>query len=466
MRPETSAWLMLLGFFVLFCLIVAGIGYAGLTYYLAAMQPVEGTLLRVHTNAGVTFQARGRVSAESIERLPPDRDPCAGELDVCGFLTEGDRIKTRPEAGYGPVASIVLPDRTQIDLWAHPEGAELELSRYQTSRWTDARQEVLLTQSSGYARYDLAATQTYRQVDFSVLVGDTRVLLEPGGSYSIRVAAANSNQVLERTRAGRVLAAEIAVRSGHAIIEQDVQQLTLEANELGQVATDGTIESPHPAEWQLIADGDFGQYIQQDRYSDQSQTWRRFWNFNPLETTEAEKNGNFSVIRACSPQTPDLCDPNDQIFIGQFRRDGNQTRLFITGIEQMIDADVSEYRSLRLVGWVRVLAQSIEGTGAEGSECPIMLQLVYKPTSPTDQERSRYLCVYSTEDPDDLTARETGEIRYQPVPPFKWYRLNLELRGDPLLEQARYIQMVRVEARGHDYLAEIANLSLIGRQSP
>lgn len=92
-----------------------------------------------------------------------------------------------------------------------------------------------------------------------------------------------------------------------------------------------------------------------------------------------------------------------------------------------------------------------------------MVQLVYKPTSPTDQQLNRYFCIYTGADAVS-GSEDVGEIRYRQVPPFQWYRLNVELRDDSLLRQARYLQLIRVEARGHDYLSEITEISLVGRQ--
>ena len=64
MRPETSAWFMLLSFFLVFCLLIAGAGYAGWRYYSGATLPIEDLpkpgLVRVHTNAGVVYQSKGR----------------------------------------------------------------------------------------------------------------------------------------------------------------------------------------------------------------------------------------------------------------------------------------------------------------------------------------------------------------------------------------------------------------------
>lgn len=465
LAPQASAWLILLIFFGVFCVIVTSTALLGWRYYTTAMIPVDGTLLRSHVNTGVVMLARGQLSPSSLERLPQDRDPCPDSRDICMPISEGASIRTRREAGYGPVASLVLPDTTHIQLWASPTGAEIALDRYQVTQWNRSRQDVVLTQHAGYARYDIAGSQSYTQVDYTIQIdAATSVELVPG-SYSIYVPTSDTStdRLPALTLDGRRLLAEVAVRKGGAIVVRGESRVPIKAGEKIQIAVGGGVSSPLPAEWQLIADGDFQLYTQQNRYGEGSLTWRQYWNENAPGLTTAEKNARFTVVRGCRPEMPDLCGPADQVSIGQLRRDGGQTRPYTIGVEQKLDVDVSEYTSLRLQGWVRVLQQSVPGTGGQGSECPIMIQLVYKPTSPTDQEQARYICVYasdgSTSDLPDLQV-----IRYRPVPAYRWYHLDIELRDDQLIKQARYIQTIRIEARGHDYLAEVTGFSLIGQQ--
>jgi hypothetical protein len=462
--PKTSAWITLLSFFALFCVLVAGSAFLGWRYYTTSVVTIDGILLRSHVNAGVTIQARGQRAPSSIERLTAERDPCVGSPDICVPLSEGDSVRTAREAGYGPVASIVLPDETHIQLWASPTGAELELNRYQVTRWNQARQDVLLSQKTGYARYDIASDQPYDQVDYIVEIdAATRVELLPGGSYSIYVPDPASGRALPVTHDGRPVLVEVATRAGQATLVRGTNRAVIAPGEKVQVGVAGTIEDPIPAQWELVLDGGFTEYHQQNEYGPDSKTWVRLWSENAPGLTAAEKNFQFSVVQACRPETPDLCAPEDQVFIGQFRRDGNQTKPFTIGIKQPLDVDVSEYTSLRLRGWVRVLQQSIPGTGSQGSECPIMLTLIYKPTSPTDQEQPRRLCVFISDDAN-TNMSDLEVIRYRPVPAYTWYHLDIELRNDSLIRQARYIQTVYIEARGHDYLAEVTGLSLVGSQ--
>jgi hypothetical protein len=228
-----------------------------------------------------------------------------------------------------------------------------------------------------------------------------------------------------------------------------------------QVDRAGVLSAPLPARWQLIRDGDFGDYTQEE-YNRGSATWTVA---APPKLPANEQPGAFAVAGGCRPESPDLClRPADRTTIGQFRREGGQQAQFITAIAQPLDVDVSEYtRSLRFSAWTRVLTQTVEGAGIDGTECPIMITFAYKKTAPGDSRQEQTSCVYtSTAEPD--AAVKQGYIRYYRIPRFEWTHLQIELRDIADLKEVRYLEEIRLEARGHDYLAEITGVSLVGTE--
>lgn len=451
--PEFSAWVILMFAFVLFVIIAVVSMQLAQQAYTSAMRTQEGAMLRSHVAVGVLVQEPRSVTSRAIERLPENVDPCLGQSDICIPLTSGDRVRTLPAAGYGPVASLVLPDTTHIQLWAQDEGSDLVYHTYQVSRWNNLRQIVSLQQHSGYARYDVAQFQPYQKVEYNVVLPDgVTVWMTPGGSYSVHVYTTE-----------RYNRYEVAVRSGSATVQHDARTVSVSPGELVIVNQDGQIADAVAATWQLIQDPDW-----QDISSDDSGTttvggWNEFRRAEAPNMRIDEQNGRVSVVQGCSPESPDLCSASDQMRILRLRRDGNQIRPFAVGVEQTLDADISEYTSLRLTAWVRVLTQSVPVDGIAGSECPVMFTLVYKYISPADEQLERNFCLYAFKS-DDTLVTDTGRIRYRALPPFEWYRLDVDLREDEYLRLARYLQSVRIEARGNDYMAEITDLALIGRQ--
>ncbi|MEM8532177.1 MAG: hypothetical protein AAGF95_15135 [Chloroflexota bacterium] len=463
MKPETSAWLILLAAFGLFCVLVAVAGYNGWQFYTTATKRIENAVLYSHEAPGIVVQSGS------------DNDPLEPSQQAQFFETY--RVKALPDiAAYGPVASLVLQDvresqtqPTQIDIHVRPNtnGADLFLERYRESRWYGSHREVYFVQESGYVRYDLAANRFAQNTQYRVtLPGETYVMLRPGGSYSIELPRDRDGNPKAFLITDEPLFAEIAVRDrGLATIQRGGQRIVVEHGEKVQIDVDGMIGEPMALQWPLIADGEFNQYEEQVYYDEElSETWEFSANDGTpeLSLSPEDRDGRFYVVQACPPQTPEHC-PDDQIAVGQFRREGSQSQNFITGIEQRVETDISEYRSLNLSAWVRITYQSLSSTGIEGSECPLMIRLLYRHRSPSDQPEQRFICIYEDPDPD-ASPYTSGEISYRPVERFQWYHLNLDLRDGALLDDAWYLENVRIEARGHDYVSEIAKISLVAMQ--
>lgn len=454
--PEQSAWVILTTFFVLSLILLAWLVHLLWQGYIGAMWSQDGALLRGHVVSGVVLQAPRSRTSQTIERLPAAVDPCQNHSDICVPLTIGDRIKTLPAAGYGPVASLLLPDTTHIQLWAQGTGSDILYHTYQVSRWSQRRQVVNFVQKAGYARYDIAQYQLFASVEYSVtLANQVTVWMSPGGSYSINV-------IPDATDLNNAIQFEVAVRSGTATVQRGDVTKSVSAGELIEVNNANYIFPARTATWQLIRDPQW-QSVQSTLGADDRANWRSFERADAPNLSTAEQNGRLEVALGCRPERPDFCSADDQVRILRFRRDGNQIRPFAVGIDQTLDADISEYTSLRLVAWVRVLTQTVPLAGIAGSECPVMFQLTFKTISPTDKQQERTFCLYafkSTQSP----VQDSGDIRYRALPPFQWYRLDVDLREDEFLRYARYLQSIRIEARGHDYLSEITDVNLIGQQ--
>ncbi|NBU63595.1 MAG: hypothetical protein EBS29_03710, partial [Chloroflexia bacterium] len=142
LTPEQSAWLILTTFFVAAVILLAWVMQLAWHGYVGAMRSQDGAMLRGHVVSGVLLQEPRSLTSHTIERLPAAVDPCQNQSDICAPLSIGDRIKTLPAAGYGPVASLVLPDTTHIQLWAQGNGSDIVYHSYQVSRWSHRRQVV------------------------------------------------------------------------------------------------------------------------------------------------------------------------------------------------------------------------------------------------------------------------------------------------------------------------------------
>ena len=464
--PTTSAWIVLLTFFFVFCAVVGSACFAGWWYYANAMVKGTGTIVRVHAPTGVNYQAR-----DSTSRTTPSK-PCATApaTEKCQELAENDRVLAVPQAGYGPVASVLLPDRTHIQLWAYPTGADLTLSHFKVSRWSHRRQEVTFAQQAGYARYDIPPSQgqAYGEMRYTVTISrNIGIDMAPGGSYSVDIAQQHLTAPI--TDLGTPLMAEIAVRSGSLVVHNSAGAVTVEPGQKVQIDTNGMLGSIQPAQWHLIRDGDFEQYMA-GAPADGIQTWAVHGFIFDKTVSEAEMQAaSMTMYRSCHPTTPSafLCPKEQTVLLAQFDRQGNQGKSYGYGIEQVLDLDVSEYRSLQFVMWARVISQNVPNAGVTNNECPITVRFQFKRNSPADPLEERYLCLYRTSDRKPIPAG--GQYVYQAVSnQALWYRMAFDLR-DPqydLLQSARYIENVAIYGNGHDYISQVTDISLTASQQP
>jgi hypothetical protein len=461
-RPETSAWLILVAFFFVFCSLIAAACLAGWRYYSSAMVPVQGTLVRVHAPAGVNFQAKGSVRLDTPNALC---NTAPKPSDTCKDLGEGDRVLAKPQAGYGPVASIVLPDGTRIvDMYAYPTGADLTLTRFQVSRWAKRSQELRFHQAAGYVRYDIPdkPSQPYASVSYTVEITDGVVLgLSPGGSYSVDVPRYDAIHPPAITPSGKQVIAEIAVRTGSVEVQGPQGSVIVRPDQKVQIDTAKIAGEIQQARWDLIRDGELALVAKSDK-----EAWYPYAHIFDPTVSDAEKNGKINVYQGCRPENPVFCTEEQATFIGQFAREGNQPKSYGVGLEQDLDIDISEYRSLRFSMWARVIQQSVAGAGIANIECPITVRFDYKQSSPTDKTENRYICVYQDKNnqPTALSGNLSGQFIYRGVPPSMWYHLSYELRDKDLLLAARYLQGISIYANGHDYISEIADISVIASQ--
>jgi hypothetical protein len=458
-RTMRLAWLLLAVASSIFCLLLAAGFYTMWHYHVHATTERSSTLIVRAPEEWVTWQRATRAIPERARNQQ--------------VLHEGDRVHIASSAGYGQAATVRLFDNSTLDMWA---GADLLLRDLRTSRWNQTEQTVVLEQTKGYIRYDLLDDQPYEQVNYIVQVGDASISLAPGGSYSIDIVPPQRRVVLTSDSNDQVMMVDIAARAGSAEVQSEGYTRSIQAGQRVVIDPAGIPSEPMPAFWELIRDGNFSQYSQEEYNNTtasieeqptlvRSDTWQVYGIRNPPDA--ASVGGVFNISEGCQPpQRSNDCPPDERVNIAWFFRSGGQTKPFVTGIRQTLGAerqgiDLSEFRSLRFSIWVRILYQSIPLTGDEGTECPVMIRFLLKENHPTDAEQERVICFYAGGDPTAEPERAPG-ITYYRVVPYQWYKLTIDLREDDWLPTARYMRSIAIYANGHDYDARVTGVSLIG----
>ncbi len=456
-RTLSLAWLTLLLFSLLFLGLLTWAGLQIHTVYRTATRAEGGTLVV----RGPTEWVAWRPADRTLYQAAADGQPIA----------EGDAVRTAASAGYGQVASIRLFEDSQLDLWS---GAEVTIDSLRTSRWHSGTLSMATRQQAGYVRYDIKAGQPYEEVSFSVGVGDAVVELAPGGSYSIDMRPAERQ--VARPDGGNSLEADVAVRSGSAVIVgANGARVELRARERALVDAAGLPGLAVPARWDLVRDGGFSQFSETEYNNttlddpDTSKPRSQYWQVWSGPELPAENQGFFRLAQTCRPPIVDnYCDQADRRTAAWFYRVGGQTSSFTVGIKQELGVngagiDISEYRSLQFNLWARVLNQSLTNAGDRGVECPVMIRLVAKRNSPSDPEEQRDVCVYIGAPVDELAVREPG-MKYHQVAEAEWAQISLDLRDPEWLPDYRYLRRIQIFAQGHDYDSRVAEVSLVGEQ--
>ncbi len=461
-RTARLAWAVMVLAFGIFCTLLGSTIYTFLDYRTYATDVRTGTLIARAPLEWITWQR--------ADRAVPER---AQEEQT---LNEGQSVNIVSSAGYGQVATLLLFDNSTLDMWS---GASVTLQRLRTSRWNAQQQVVELRQNSGYVRYDLREGQPYANVRYVVHAGTATIDLMPGGSYSIEIVRPERRVQLTTAMENPPVLIDIAARTGSATIASADQTATILAGERVEIDPVGTLSEPMPARWQLIRDGEFSQYSAQEYNNTtlgdneqpslvRSDTWQVF---SGSSSDDTAANGFFNVAEACRPpRTDNDCDEDERTHTAWFIRNGGQTKSFITGIRQLFGRDsrgidISEYRSLVFSIWVRVLDQSIDLTGDEGTECPVMIRFRTKLNHPTDEEQDRLICFYASSDPEAEPVTSPN-ITYYRVVPYSWYPLTIDLREPEWMPEVRYLWDIEIYANGHEYDSRIAEVSLIGSHYP
>jgi hypothetical protein len=453
------AWLTLVLAFAVF-LAAAGTTLNNLwQWYQSADDPRESVLVLRSQPEGLSFRPAGRTVFQGVADGQP--------------VLEGETVRALPTAGYGQVATLKVFDGSQFDLWA---GSSLDVETLRTSRWHQALQRVTVLQSAGYVRYDIAADQPYRSVEFLVRADDAEIRLAPGGSYSIALLAPARSA--ERVDGRPVHQIDVAVRSGTlTVTDADGSVLQLGAGQRTLLDESSRLGPQLPAEWELLRDGAFTafselEYNNTTNVDDPALRRSTTWLVSGTPDLPIEQRGFFRLAPICPPPDVDNRCASDEIAqAAWFYRLGGQTSGFVTSLRQMLGSDgagidISEYRSLRFSLWVRVLYQSLSDAGDRGTECPVMVRIIGRRSAPLDPDEERVICFYTPSAGATAAApvnRAEG-VTYVPLEPASWLFYRIDLRDAAWMPEFRYLRSIEIYANGHDYDSRVTEVSLLGVQ--
>ena len=305
---------------------------------------------------------------------------------------------------------------------------EAETPRYEMS---DKNNEVRLRLDNGRIRLSLPEAGERPSIIYITTPQGEITLAEPG--HYVLIVTNEETQV--------------TVQEGQADIAASAtdEALLLSSNERAQIPTGSGPVGPLPPERNLVKNGDF---------SDDLSYWTQF---------------PWQVERADQPE-------------GQVRvlNSGGEPRLNIVRqgighadvlIRQSINQDVSELESLRLLLTFRLLGQSLDVCGVEGSECPLFVRINF--VNEDGFSRTWQQGFYAVGDvipgqtPDGCIRCDMIQAPHLRVPLQQDFFFDIDLDGE-LARQGRippsFIESVVLVSSGHAFEVEVVDVSLLAEE--
>ncbi len=396
-NPERVAWIVLFGAFGVFLALVTTVPVAARSYLLFSTTPQQATLEVASGTAIVTEAgAAAPIAVTKSQRL-----------------SEGSTI----EVDENSRGILTFHDGSTIMLFP---GTQVTLREMRTAAFSWGMQPILLVidQARGRIRaapaplYESAANGSTGRV-FQVCTRDLQATMTEG-SYAVEVTT-DSSQVSVRDGVADVLGMGRTVSVGRG-------QRT--------VAWRGDPPlNPLPAPVDLIVNGDFKDPLPRG--------WTVLDNQNPPGVAA----GTASIV------------PFGDIFAVHIQRSGSVQTSAIAGMINVIDREVSDYRTVSLSADVRLHFQSLSGGGYMSSEYPLILRLRYRDASGNDAEWVHGF--YYQNDPKNPT--NNGEM----IPVDVWFPFETGNLKDKLDPSPFYITSLQIYASGWDYDSYAANVRLI-----
>ena len=405
-NPQRLAWIVLLtAFFVCVGLAVL-VPLGGRWYVLNALVIQNVTLEVQRAPLGVTEP--GRVQPVSVAEDPDDE--ILEHTAITTWASSGRLVMHAPQEGGPVIATVQLYEDTEIVL------SSARSPRFSASHLPH---QVALEIKAGRVRINVPGDDG-RDTIIEVQTPHGAATLTKG-SYEIKVYATT----------------EVTVRHGQAAIAG--LGTPIGPDERAVIDSEQAV-GPSPAAPNLISNGDF--------LSPLENAWSRYAN------QKEDPPGSVSIIT------------DEGWKVADFYRSGSDHAE--VGIQQEINHDARDFRSLRLHLAVHIVEHNIPVCGEKGSECPVMARIIYEDANGAEQEWIQgFYSLPNTGASDNPSVCETCSTKnpHIQVQADTWYPYlspNLIPRLTHEGQAPTLIKSITIYASGHAYHSMVTELELIG----
>jgi hypothetical protein len=320
---ERLAWTVLLVCFGVFAALIFGVPVGAYQWVQRAatdptlvLQTLEGT-------------AQVEAPEEAARLLLAQQGPLEIKSGTTIFNDEGAETMlaiSSPDGLY-PLGTVQIYPNTRL---------QISLARSPRYKWSKMEHRLEVTVITGRIRLGMAR-ETDRPVDVRCHTAHGQFLLWEAGSYGFDVSNEES---------------QITVREGKATIVAPGGQLALASGQRGTVGGDGQIAGPLRPERDLIINGNFRQPL------------AATWQIHTDAADNTQSAGDVEIVTTGGQES--------------LRMSRTGTGHAQTGIYQLINQSLKDYRTLQLHLSARLDYQSLGICGALGSECPLMVRIDYQ----------------------------------------------------------------------------------------
>jgi len=415
---DRLVWGILIGAFLILCLLIVGIPLAVRSHLVnatvalpAMLEAISGTVLV--QNPGAVEPVAVSIANSASQDVPRFRDLQAGATITTDNTSRAILTFHRTgEAEDIVLSTVQLYNNTRVRI------LDSRSPRYKASPHAD---QIALAVDAGQVRI-AAARFEQRSPRVEVHTPQGKVSVEEG-SYSVRVA---DDQTM------------VVVRSGEALVAANDQAVTAQSGQRVAIAAGGGPQSPLPAAQNLIVNGDFVNPLEPA------------WQIDVLQTAADDADAGHAEIVTSGGRKA--------IFFSHMGKDGVHSEV---GVTQVINRDVLDFESLILRLDVKLLYQSLSGGGYLSSEFPIMVRIDYKDIYGIDRFWTHGFYYDNVEEHpimDDAWGRPIGEQ----IPHAIWYPYESDnlVRAWGDIRPAR-IHSIRIYASGWNFQSMVSEVGLI-----
>lgn len=412
-RREQLAWAILVGSFFVCLLVTLAVPLGVNAVIQNATIGLDTTIQANQGTVGIS-DATGVRSAALVGEAPQS-------------IEQGSRVLT--DASASAIMLMGMPNaekllaRVTID-----SNTSIELTRATTPRfqWSSAEQRMDLRVDNGRILLTFLGTDE-DTAEMRVLTPQGTISIRDPGQYSVDV---NGDQT------------QVVVQEGRATAVAVNQSLALNERQRAVIPNEQPPVGPFTPARNLVQNGAFDNGF--DGWA--QYTWK-------VELADQPKGRTDIAVVEGEPAL-------------RFERGG--VGHADARVRQSIDANVSDYESLRLLMTLRIQSQSLGVCGIQGSECPLFVRLEYVDANGVDQVWQHGF--FATGEVNDNTTPGACiscaviQSNHERVPLGQDYFYEVDLREELARQGAlppSFVKSVSLIASGHSFITDVVDVALV-----